>query len=93
LVGTFDLGETLQDLFQAQGGRCYYTGEPLIAGQNASLDHQTPRTRNGSNDISNVKWVSTLVNRMKQNLTHEEFLNLCEIITEKFSGSSAVAVE
>jgi len=54
------LGDTcrwreIQDLFFDQSGRCAYTGEILILGQNTSLDHRIPKSRGGTNDLSNLQ--------------------------------------
>ena len=68
----------LAELLTAQGGRCAYSGEILVLGGNASIDHKTPRSRGGTNDLANVQWVTWTVNRVKTDLTHEEFVSLCE---------------
>lgn len=71
-------------LWNEQDGKCFYTGEKLIPGKNASLDHQDPRSKNGSNDVSNLRWVSLKVNLIKSNLNHEEFIDFCKGICDRF---------
>jgi 5-methylcytosine-specific restriction endonuclease McrA len=73
----------LRDLLEQQGGRCAYSGELLILGQNMSLDHKTPRSRGGGNELSNLQWVTWRINLMKNDLTHEEFLRMCALVVMK----------
>jgi hypothetical protein len=75
----------LASLFAKQGGRCVYTGELLVLGGNASLDHKVPRSRGGDNTIDNVQWVTLEVNRIKNDMTHHEFVGFCQLITERHS--------
>lgn len=68
------------DLFNAQQGLCPYTGRKLTLGEDAELDHKYPKCRGGSDELSNLQWVHRWVNRMKDAMTHEEFLALVEEI-------------
>lgn len=78
----------LQQLFDKQNGCCAITGVPLKICSSkandhwfaASLDHIVPRAQGGSNEISNLQWVSWLVNRAKSDMTHAQFLNLCTAV-------------
>lgn len=88
VAGNFSLGEKLERLYTDQDGRCFYTGAKLKLGVNTSLDHQRPRTRNGSHNVRNFRWVSVIINRMKQNLTHKEFVETCRLISYKFRGKN-----
>lgn len=76
--------DAILKLWQQQQGRCFYTGEVLIPGLNASLDHQLPRSRGGLDDPSNLKWVSKNINFMKSIMTHDEFINMCSLIYSRF---------
>ena len=76
------------DLWHRQGGCCYYTGEPLVPGSNASLDHQQPRSRGGRDVPDNLRWVSLRVNLMKTSMTHGEFIKTCAQIASKFGYES-----
>lgn len=75
----------LKNLYDAQDGRCALTGVKINIRQarkanhasTASLDHKIPLTKGGTNDISNLQWVSWLANRCKTNMTDEEFLDFC----------------
>lgn len=76
--------EDMYDLWDKQQGLCAYSKLPLnnIANhlQLASLDRidsSIGYTR------SNIQLVCTAVNKMKQNLTEEQFLNFCGLITNE----------
>lgn len=56
-----------------QNYTCLYSNTLLLPGINASIDHIVPRSKGGSNDISNLVWVDSSVNRMKANLDLEQF--------------------
>lgn len=73
-------------LWEDQNGKCYYSGETLIPGNNASLDHQVPSSRGGLDDPSNLRWVSSNINMMKSNMSHDEFISMCEKIYLKFKA-------
>ncbi len=81
-AGDARLGPALEAQWEAQRGRCAYTGEPLTFGPsgNASIDHRVPVSRGGSNRPDNLQWVSARVNRMKTDLTHAEFLAMCALV-------------
>lgn len=74
----------LKALWEQQRGRCFYTGIPLVPGINASLDHQIPRSKGGTNDISNLKWVDLKINVLKSTMTHKEFIKFCKLIAKRF---------
>src|SRR5690606_25904241 len=57
----------LVNLFEQQGGICPYTGEALTY-ETAEVDHVQPKSCGGSDDLSNLEWVSKDVNRAKLNL-------------------------
>lgn len=77
-------GPEIQQLFEAQGGKCIYTGVALTPTINASLDHKIPRARGGTDDIHNLQWISLSVNHAKRALSETEFLALCESVVQFF---------
>ena len=77
IVRNISLAEPLAHLFQEQGGHCVYSGEVLIPGDNASVDHKVPILKGGNNNITNLQWITKDINRMKGKLTHTEFVLLC----------------
>ena len=58
---------------------CALTGRPIdiTKSRSYSFDHIVPRTRGGSNDISNMQIVCSVANQAKFNLTNDEFIELC----------------
>ena len=70
----------LFNLFKKQNGVCPYTGDKLAIGVNCSLDHIIPRSKGGSNELSNLQWVREYVNDMKGSLDNYEFISICKMI-------------
>ncbi|MFX5522449.1 HNH endonuclease signature motif containing protein, partial [Acinetobacter baumannii] len=66
----------LRDLLQKQEFKCPYTGDTIVIGENASLDHITPSSRGGQSTIDNLQWVTATVNNAKRDLNHDEFVEL-----------------
>lgn len=58
------------------------TGEKLIPGFNASLDHIIPVSKGGSSNKANLRWVTSTINHMKWDLTDEEFVNMCRVVVD-----------
>lgn len=67
-----------QDIWDAQGGRCAYTGLELTE-ENWSPD-RFDNDRGYEKD--NVRIVVRDVNYAKQSLAYEEFVNLCKLVVE-----------
>ena len=65
----------LQKLYEEQK-KCPYSGEELFLGINCQLDHKIPRSKGGSNELSNLQWVYSPINTMKWDLDEIEFLQL-----------------
>ena len=84
--GTRKLGQSLRELWDSQKGLCVYSGEALIPGFNASLDHKIPITRGGHISLENVQWVSKRVNIMKTDMSDGEFIALCDLIASRRKG-------
>jgi len=82
-LGDFRRWTELKDLLQSQNHQCAYTGETLVVGSNAAVDHRLPRSRGGSGEINNLQWVTISVNASKWNLTHEEFVIICHKVAER----------
>ncbi len=51
---------------------CYICGDPING--DAELDHVIPRSLGGPTEIENLRWSHRRCNRMKHDLTIEEFL-------------------
>lgn len=74
--------EILRELWAEQNGICALTGEALIPGYNASIDHIVPRFRNGSNEKSNLQWVTLEVNNFKRTRNNEEIIRMSTKIAQ-----------
>jgi len=79
--------QMLKDLWDDQKETCAYTGEKLTLGVTASVDHKIPKSRNGSNEKANLKWVLWRINDMKKDKTYKEFLNVCKEIVDWRRGA------
>lgn len=89
LFRTQEHGASLKALFDSQLGRCFYSGERLTPGKNAGLDHQVPIHRGGSASVANLRWVTIRINRIKNDLTHNEFVALCHGISQRFPNTES----
>lgn len=71
--------EWLRLLWDGQSGRCALTGRELDI-RTAELDHIIPRSRNGSDDLENLRLLSPEANAAKGALTDAELIALCREI-------------
>lgn len=82
----------LEELFLRQGGVCAYMRTPLVLGSpgkmsKATIDHLIPPKRGGDQkDILNVHWVSSRINTLKQDMTHNELLSFVALIVSRFAA-------
>ena len=71
-----------EDVYAKYGDHfpCALTGRPLDFKKphTYEYDHIIPTSRGGDNSLSNMQIVCPEVNRAKQNLTDDEFLDLCK---------------
>jgi hypothetical protein len=88
--------ETLRELWESQQGRCALTGERMIPGtrhwNGASVDHILPQSRGGTSARSNLQWVTRRANAAKNDLTLDEFVDLCRAVTDARAGHAANVV-
>ena len=82
----------LVQLWQEQGGLCYYMGTQMDL-QAATSDRKSPHIDFPSVDMvdpaigyvtGNVVWCTWGINRMKNNLTKDQFILFCKAVTERF---------
>lgn len=78
-VGTLEL----RSLWHSQQGRCALTGQLLVQGKNASVDHIVPRSRGGKDEIANLRWVVLHANFAKGAMLDEDFVAMCKRVAEK----------
>jgi 5-methylcytosine-specific restriction endonuclease McrA len=74
-----DLCAVFSRAWYNQRGRCAYTGKKLD--RSAQIDHKIPTSRGGTNDASNIHWVTADANWVKRDRTHDEFVSICSDIT------------
>ncbi len=83
-LGTTKHWKLLLEIFEQQDRKCPYTGQIIKLGFNSALDHRFPRSRfpDKKLDPTNMQWTTRLVNSMKLDSTHEEFVQLvCHIFS------------
>lgn len=84
----------LAALWEEQAGRCAVTGDTLVPGYNASLDHIIPKSKGGTNERGNLRWVLLSINRMKWDMSHEDFLLMCRrVVREQDQQETVKATE
>ncbi len=78
-------GRSLKAILVSQDFKCAYTGRPLACGENASVEHKVPQSRRPDlkAELSNIEWLDLRVNRMKTDMTREEFIDECVLIAER----------
>lgn len=87
--------QQLKDLWEQQGGKCFYSGIDMLTEVESGSGPGTYSLSIDRKDstvgyvLDNVVLCCSIVNIMKNNLNHDEFLHIvCEI--EKFSGPITV---
>jgi 5-methylcytosine-specific restriction endonuclease McrA len=83
---TTKYGVFLKNLWINQNKKCVYTEEVLHIGINMSLDHIISKYNNKELAfcLDNVQWITKDVNMMKNKYSHDEFINMCEMIYKKY---------
>lgn len=76
-LGSTKYWENLQALLKTQNYKCAITKDNISFESDIELDHILPTSKGGLNDLSNVRWVTKEVNRLKGNLTDSELKALC----------------
>jgi 5-methylcytosine-specific restriction endonuclease McrA len=59
-----------------------------VIGINASVDHRTPKSKGGSNELDNLQWVDIRINKMKGDMTHEKFVVFLQSFVESYCLSN-----
>lgn len=85
---TGDYAFTTKDVFDKLGDDpvCYLTGDALNLANPAEyeFDHVVPRSKGGTNDLSNLGVASREANRAKGALSLDDFISLCEKVARNF---------
>ena len=81
---TNDLSRCLKELWESQGGKCFYTGlEMSLSGYQAGNDQAVTVDRivpSLGYVEGNIAMCCSIVNRMKQNMSCDELFDLCELL-------------
>ena len=73
--------QMLWSLWKEQRGICALSGRRLNR-ENSEIDHIIPKSKGGSNERSNLRWLHKDVNQAKRALNDAEFLALCKEIID-----------
>jgi len=81
-LGQSKFWRKLKKKLKTQNYRCYLTGEILVLGLNASLDHIEPVSEfpELAHVIENVAWCTKIANRVKRNLSRGHFVRFCRAV-------------
>jgi CRISPR/Cas system Type II protein with McrA/HNH and RuvC-like nuclease domain len=75
---------TFQDVINKVGEnpKCYLTGLNIDINQPKTyeFDHIIPKSRGGTNNLDNLGICTKSANRAKQDMTPDEFINLCRLV-------------
>lgn len=66
-------------IFERDRGICYLCGVPVSSIEHMTIDHVTPITLGGTNDLENLRVTHEFCNRSKQSLTLKQFRDLAKI--------------
>jgi 5-methylcytosine-specific restriction endonuclease McrA len=88
LFGSKEQYSNLIKLLDEQQNKCAYSGLLLVIGINASVDHRTPKSKGGSNELDNLQWVDIRINKMKGDMTHEKFVVFLQSFVESYCLSN-----
>ncbi len=83
-MGRDTRGKELEQIAINQNYKCPYSGEDLVPAVNMTVDHIVPiaKDRTKKRDITNLQWTTPLMNHMKADSSHDEFLAICRKIVE-----------
>jgi len=76
-IKTGRLAYIIEELWEEQNGICALTGETLIPGVNASLDHIIPVSQGGTDEKENLRWTLKTVNLFRCVESDQDFFALC----------------
>ena len=84
---TFLTAKQLWSLWKSQRGKCALTGRKLTLEVYPEVDHIIPKSKGGTHEINNLRWVIKSINRIKRDTLDAEFIALCRDVVQNFKGS------
>ncbi len=72
-------GNALFALVKGKGFRCALSGVEMQP-DDASVDHVVPLSKGGEHSMNNIAIIHMVVNRMKGDMNHAEFIRWCTLI-------------
>ena len=86
IFGNTSRQRELYDMFLRQSGKCFYTGDALTIGKDASIEHIIPRSnhKRSTANMPNLRWVHKEVNSMKSNMSFDRFISRCIQVLTNF---------
>lgn len=76
----------LARLLVQQQYRCAITGERLQPDATTVLGHDIPASKGGPATVGNLLWITKEANRLMGTMNREEFVRLCEQVTQHVRG-------
>ncbi len=79
---TFSVDDVIKKF--GENPKCYLTGQPIdiYKPRSYNFDHIIPRSRGGDNSIDNLGICTKKANQAKNDMTPDEFINLCKQVLE-----------
>jgi len=74
----------LKRKLDAQGKRCFFSGQPLEL-EDFQIDHLRAVKHGGGHGLENLVFVSSEVNRAKGQMDADDFINLCICVAERWN--------
>lgn len=89
ILNNFNIGPRysgqVAEMLEASNFTCFYTGVPLVPGENASLDHVLPRSKypHLTDCLENLVWCDRTFNNLKTNYETAELMNACRELLKR----------
>ena len=71
----------LKMLIEKQKYRCALSGIKLVPDA-SQLDHIEPLAADGTNEINNLQWLDSVVNKAKGTLSQSDFIQMCRRVAQ-----------
>ena len=75
----------LKSVLEIQEYKCALSGKRLTP-KTAVLDRKIPLSKGGTNHISNLQWLDSMVNKAKGSMDCDEFVDMCKSVAKQARG-------